>query len=79
MHVSGNSEPSLDDSLSYAPLFDSTSSQALFVDLKFLWLMLSEAKQTETPEFGAEEVLLQGWLVLKRLELPNGFVGDRVG
>ena len=41
--------------------------------------MHSEAKQTETLEFGAEKGLLQGpskeneWLVLKNNKLPDGF------
>ena len=49
---------------------------------RFVFLMHSEAKQTETSEFGAEKGLLQGpckekrWLVLQRLELSHGFQGS---
>ena len=43
--------------------------------------MHSEPKQTKMPEFGAEKDVLQGpskengWLMLKRPELPDGFQG----
>ena len=46
---------------------------------EFVCLMYSEAKQTETLEFGAEKGFLQGpgkengWLVPKRVELPSSF------
>ena len=44
-------------------------------------LMYSEVKETKTSQFGAEKDLLQrpckknGWLVLRKPELPNDFGG----
>ena len=50
------------------------------VDPKFGCLTHSEAKQTETSEFGAEKDLLQGsskngQLLLKKPKIPDGFQG----